>query len=250
MPSFLPGPFCAALEGVVYWLPTIGNDQAPRHDRPDPIVFADNSEEKDSIVSHFFVKKTTSLTVLFAFGAAIAALTLAGAPAYAQNRNNASAQAAPSASGGAGYRIAVVDMAKLMKDYKKREQKYADLQKDVDKMQGEIDIKQKGIEEARKAYESNRDTMTEEQRSAARLKIENDISAYKSELEKRQRTIDSNEETVLKEVVEDITKVITGVAEKESYHLVLNSSGGPRGSVIYSSATIDITPTVLGLLNK
>ena len=76
------------------------------------------------------------------------------------------------------------------------------------------------------------------------------MADYKSELEKRQHTIDTNEETVLKEVVEDITKVITQVAEKEGYHLVLNSSGGPRGSVIYSSATIDITPTVLGLLNK
>lgn len=191
------------------------------------------------------------MAVLFAFASAVAALTLVGAPAHAQkDKDKSAAPAAASASGGAGYRIAVVDMAKLMKDYKKREQKYAALQKDVDTMQAEIDIKQKGIEEARKAYDAGRDTMTEEQRSAARLKIEQDIADYKSELEKRQRKIDTNEETVLKEVVDDITKVIAQVAEKDGYHLVLNSSGGPRGSVIYSSATIDLTPTVLGLLNK
>jgi Skp family chaperone for outer membrane proteins len=218
-----------------------------RHSSPEHGVLAINSEEKDCIVLDHFVKKTTSLTVLFIFTAAVAALTLVSAPAYAQKDKEKPAAAA---SGGTGYRIAVVDMAKLMKDYKKREQKYADLQKDVDKMQAEIDVRQKGIEEARKAYEAGRDTMTEQQRAEARLKIENDMSAYKSELEKRQRTIDSNEETVLKEVVDDITKVITQVAEKEGYHLVLNSSGGPRGSVIYSSATIDLTPTVLGLLNK
>jgi len=197
-------------------------------------------------VSHYIVKKTASLTALLAFTAAAAVLALSGAPAYAQKDKEKSA---PAASGGAGYRIAVVDMAKLMKDYKKREQKYAELQKSVDAMQKEIDAKQKTIEAERAEYEKGRDGMTDEKRSAARLKIEQDIADYKSELEKRQRAIDTNEETVLKEVVEDISGVIAKVAEKEGYHLVLNSSGGPRGSVLYSSATIDLTSTVLGQLN-
>ncbi len=210
---------------------------------------------------HHFVKKTTSLTVLFTFAAALAALTLAGTPAYAEkDKDKAAAPAqkdkaaapapAPAASGGSGYRIAVVDMGVLMQKYSKREQRYAELQKEVDKLQGEIDVKQKGIEAARADYEKNRDKLTEDQRSATRLQIENDIATYKSELEKRQRLIDSNEEKVLKEVVDDIQKTIAQVAEKEGYHLVLNSGGGPRASVLYSSATIDITPTVLGLLNK
>ncbi len=197
---------------------------------------------------HHFVKKTTSLTVLFAFVAGMAALTLVGAPAYAQKDKDKPAAAAP--SGGAGYRIAVVDMGMLMKDYKKREAKYAELQKEVDKLQAEIDVKQKGIEAARADYDKNRESMTDDARSAARLQIETDIATYKSELEKRQRLIDSNEEKVLKEVVDDIQKTIAQVAEKEGYHLVLNSGGGPRASVLYSSATIDISTTVLGQLNK
>ena len=199
-------------------------------------------------MSHYFVKKTTSLTVLFAFMAGMAALTLTASPALAQGKDKD--KAAPAASGNTGYRIAVVDMGQLMKDYKKREQKYAELQKEVDKLQAEIDVKQKGIETARADYEKKRETMTDDQRTAARLQIENDIANYKSELEKRQRLIDSNEETVLKEVVGDIQKVIAQVAEQEGYHLVLNSGGGPRASVLYSSTTIDITPKVLGILNK
>jgi len=198
------------------------------------------------------VKKTTSLTVPFAFAAAMVALTLLGAPAYAKPA--AAPETAPAAAaapgGGTGYRIAVVDMGQLMKDYKKREQKYAELQKEVDKLQAEIDVKQKSIETARADFEKNREKMTDDQRSAAKLQIENDMSSYKSELEKRQRMIDSNEEQVLKEVVADIQKTIAQVAEKEGYHLVLNSGGGPRASVLYSSATIDITTSVLGLLNK
>ena len=55
---------------------------------------------------------------------------------------------------------------------------------------------------------------------------------------------------MLKEVVTDIEKVLTGIAEKEGYHLVLNASKGPRASVLYHSATIDITPRILEELNK
>ena len=207
---------------------------------------------------HHFVKKTTSLTVLFAFAVGVAALTLAGTPAYAQKDKDKNKSAAPAAAAaapaqapsGTGYRIAVVDMGVLMQKYSKREQKYAELQKTVDELQKEIDVKQKGIEAARADFEKNRDKMTDDQRSSTKLQIENDIASYKSELEKRQRMIDTNEEKVLKEVVDDIQKTIAQVAEKEGYHLVLNSGGGPRASVLYSSATIDITTTVLGMLNK
>lgn len=198
---------------------------------------------------HYFVKKTASTTALLALAAACAVLALTAAPAYAQKDKEKTAAAAP-ASGGSGYRIAVVDMGLLMQKYAKREKMYADLQKEVDKLQSEIDVKQKGIEEARADYEKSRDKMTDEERSAKRLQIENDIANYKSELEKRQRLIDSNEEKVLKEVVDDIQKVIAQVAEQEGYHLVLNSGGGPRASVLYSSTTIDITSKVLGILNK
>lgn len=208
---------------------------------------------------HHFVKKTTSVTALFAFAAALAALTLVGAPAYAQKDKDKNKSAAPApaaapaaapASGGTGYRIAVVDMGVLMQKYTKREQKYKELQTEVDKLQAEIDVKQKGIEEARKAYEANRDKMTDDQRSTTKLQIENDIATYKSELEKRQRLIDTNEEKVLKEVVGDIQKTIAQIAEQEGFHLVLNSGGGPRASVLYSNANIDITSKALDKLNS
>ncbi len=202
---------------------------------------------------HHFVKKTTSLTVLFAFLAAMVTLTLVSAPAYAQkdkDKDKPAATAAAPAPGAAGYRIAVVDMGMLMQKYSKRELKYKELQTEVDKLQAEIDVKQKGIEAARADYEKKREKMTDDERAATKLQIENDMASYKSELEKRQRMIDTNEEKVLKEVVDDIQKTIAQVAEKEGYHLVLNSGGGPRASVLYSSATIDITTTVLGQLNK
>ncbi|HOH30299.1 MAG TPA: OmpH family outer membrane protein [Candidatus Hydrogenedentes bacterium] len=154
------------------------------------------------------------------------------------------------ANEGGQYRIAVVDMSLLMAEYNKRKEKYDELQKEVDRLQVEIDAMSQRIEKAKEEYEANRANMTDDERFDKRAQIESDFGQYRSELERRQRLIDTQEERVLKEVVTDIEKVLTGIAEKEGYHLVLNASKGPRASVLYHSATIDITPRILEELNK
>ncbi len=154
------------------------------------------------------------------------------------------------AAGDSQYRIAVVDMSLLMSEYNKRKEKYDELQKEVDRLQVEIDAMSAKIEKAKEEYESSRANMTDDERFDKRSQIESDFAQYRSELEKRQRLIDTQEERVLKEVVTDIERVITEIAEKEGYHLILNAAKGPRASVLYHSATIDITPRILQDLNK
>lgn len=157
---------------------------------------------------------------------------------------------AQSGESGSQYRIAVVDMALLMAEYNKRKEKYDALQKEVDRLQVEIDAMSKRIEAAKEQYEANKAKMTDDERFDKRAQIESDFVQYRSELERRQRLIDTQEERVLKEIVGDIEKVIQQVAEKEGYHLILNAAKGPRASVLYHSTTIDITPRVLQILNQ
>jgi len=147
------------------------------------------------------------------------------------------------------YRIAVVDMSTLMAEYNKRKEKYDELQKEVDTLQVEIDAMSKRIEKAKEEYEANRSNMTDDERFDKRAQIEADFAQYRSELDRKQRLIDTKEERVLVEVVGDIEKAIAKVAESEGYHLILNAARGPRASVLYHSATIDITPRVLQMLN-
>lgn len=147
------------------------------------------------------------------------------------------------------YRIAVVDMSVLMAEYNKRKEKYDELQKEVDSLQVEIDAMSARIEKAKEEYETSRSNMTDDERFDKRALIEADFAQYKSELDRKQRLIDTKEERVLVEVVGDIEKAIAKVAESEGYHLILNAAGGPRASVLYHSATIDITPRVLQVLN-
>jgi len=164
---------------------------------------------------------------------------------------SAAAQAsAPAGNASGQYKIGVVDLQKLVSDYDKRKDKYKQLEEEVKKLQVDIDAMSERIEKARDEYEEKKATMPEDERLAMKNKIEDDFAEYRIELDKRQRLIDNKEESVLKEVFKDVNSAISKVATAENYHLVLNASSGPRGTVLYHNATLDITSQVLVTLNS
>lgn len=170
-------------------------------------------------------------------------LMLTGGELVAQNKDAAASQAG-------GYKIAVVDVAQLMAESKKRKEKYEELQKEVDRLQKELDALQQKIDAAKKQYDEKKSSMTDEERANMRTQIENDLVNYQVETKKRQNLIDNQEELVLKEVAADIQAAVARISEQEGYHLVLNSSGGLRAPVVYHSPTVDITSKVLAILNQ
>jgi len=150
------------------------------------------------------------------------------------------APAAPAAPAGGAYKIGVVDMQRLIVDYPKRQDAYKKLQAQVDEQQKGIDTMSTNIDAAKKKYEESKATMTEQQKTDAKNKIESDFAAYRIELDKRQRMIDNQEETVMKEIMADIEQAIAQIAQAENYHLVLSNAG----PVLYATPTIDITAKV------
>lgn len=175
---------------------------------------------------------TTRFSLIFALAAGVLLSAVSGTAAYAQE-----------------YKIAVVDMPKVIKDYKKREQRYNTLQKEVDALQGEIESMGKAIDAKKTKYETEGPKMEGDARFNLKQEIEAEYVKYKSELERRQRLIDSKEEEVLKEVLADIRTAIQEIATTEGYHLILNSNSA-QGAVVYASDTIDITSKVTTKLNN
>jgi len=149
-----------------------------------------------------------------------------------------------------GYKIGVVDMQAVLAGYDKRKSKYEELQTQVDALQSGIDAMSKKIQAAKDDYDKKKKDLTPEQILELESKINADYSDYQNELKKSQQKIDSMEALVLREVVKDITTAIEEIAKNGKYHLVLNKESGPRGAVLYSSATIEITSKVLEHLNK
>lgn len=148
------------------------------------------------------------------------------------------------------YKIAVVDMQTVLAKYEKRKSKYDDLQKQVDSLQSGIDTMSKSIEAAKADYDKKKDSLSEAELFKLETKIKNDYADYQNKLQQSQREIDGMEELVLREVLKDIQAAIEQIATSGNYHLVLNNSKGPRGAVLFASASIDITPQILTELNK
>ena len=170
---------------------------------------------------------------------AIIAACVTGTSVLAQN----------TAAGGGGYQIAVVDMQKLIAEYPKRKAKYEALQREVDAQQKGIDDMLKSIQTQEENLKSSAANMTDDQRRAAIDKIEQDRSAWRMEVERRQRNVDRQEEDVLREVLQDIEGAVSQIAMSQNFHLILNKGGSSR-SVVWFSPTIDITSSVEAVLNR
>jgi len=186
----------------------------------------------------------------YGIGLLLTAFVAAYAADVAAQAGGKTASAETDKAGATQYKIGVVDMQFVVAEYDKRKQRYQELQAEVDRLQTEIDRMSQEIEKAKQDFEARRATMTPEERLELKNKIDADYVVYQSELARRQRLIDNQEEQVLIEVLKDVEGVLAQLAAEENYHLILNGRAGPRGAVLYHSPTIDITSKVLALLNK
>lgn len=148
------------------------------------------------------------------------------------------------------YKIGVVVMPELLEGYTKRKQKYEELEKKVKELQAPIDALSKKIEAMKENYTANAQSMSDEDRIDLETKIKIEYADYESQMKRSQTTIDNLEEQVLKDVLADIRDTIEEIAERDEYHLILNSGGGRNGSVLYFHTAINITPKILAELNK
>ncbi len=148
---------------------------------------------------------------------------------------------------GTSYRIAVVDVDLVMREYNKRKQKYEELQKEVDSQQKDLDSLMTRIEEERKKLESGKATLSDDEKLDLKMKIEQEAASYRAELEKRQKTIDSKEERIIRECLDDIQNAINVIATSDNYHLVFNAGKSLKSSLLFHSPTMDITSKVFDL---
>lgn len=157
------------------------------------------------------------------------------------------ATAQDAASG--GYKIGVVDVKLVMRDYNKRQQKYSQLETEVKSRQSKIDGLSNEIEADKKRYTEMRENPASNADELQRLEsdIQRKYTQYKADMENLQREIDTLEENVLREVIADVDAQIQSIGQSQNFHLLLNGSRG--GGVVYHSTAIDITSQVTSALN-
>jgi outer membrane protein len=165
----------------------------------------------------------------------------------------------------AADRIAVVDATRVVKEFKKTkladaqmEDQVAEFTSEGDKMLAEYAKLKKEFETARAETQSKAlsEKAINERKDLAEEKLLQMVEFEKKIREtaaSRKRQLDEQRIRMHRRLVDEITEAIANLADKEGYSLVLDSSGLTTSGfkeVIHSASNIDITATVIELLNK
>lgn len=150
-----------------------------------------------------------------------------------------------------GYKIGVVDVQKVVADYDKRKQEYAKLEEQVKQRQTKIDALSAEITQMKDSYDAKAKSgnAVADEMFQLEQQIQSKYATYQSELSIQQREIDRMEAEVLEKVFGDIEKAIAEYANTNNYHIILNGRPGPRGTVLFHAAGVDVTSAILGKLN-
>lgn len=148
------------------------------------------------------------------------------------------------------YRIAVVHRKKAFDEYNKQKQEWAKLEKEREVKQAEVDKQSDAINEAQKKLSEDKD-MSQADKEALALKIQEDTLDYQNAFQKLQNEINVQANKFFATMMEDVDAAVQSIGSEGNYHLIFEADPNPRSgtAVLYFSATIDITPQVIQRLN-
>lgn len=147
--------------------------------------------------------------------------------------------AAPAANTAAAQNIAVVNVQQLFQ----QSPKIADLNKQLQaKFKGRQDqlvADQKALQDEMAKYKKEALTMKQADKDAMQKKIGDDQSSLAKKAAAFQQDLNKEQNRVMKDVLSQLNTIISGVAKKNGYTLVLDSQ-----AVIYAADGSDITKQV------
>ena len=181
-----------------------------------------------SIPMMHFRKQTLTYVLALAVAFAVAV------PAVAQKEGAAQG----------GYKIAVVDIEKVIESYPKKVSLMKELEAQVKAEQTKIDAQTDQLTKMQEAFAASRATMSDEARNAKQAEIGTMVTKIQAMTREQQIKIDEQEANIRNEVFGDVEKAIQTIAESEGYHLILNARALPNSSVLYASPTIDISSKI------
>lgn len=148
------------------------------------------------------------------------------------------------------YKIGIVDLQRALDGYKRNEAEVAKLQKEFESTQGELDKLKAALEAKGKAFEAEKDKLSEDDRAQRASELEQEAIAYDGEL--RQATAELNEKkaSLKQSLLKDLVAVIQQIGTEEKYHLILEADPETRTGVMYHATSMDITSKVIERLNK
>ena len=141
-------------------------------------------------------------------------------------------------------KIGVIDLQKILETSAAGKSIQAELKKEKDKMESDLQKKGTEIENIRKRLERESMVMGKEMREEKERESRIKINDFKSLQKKYRSDLQKLEGTLMNQLKIDIDEIVQEMGKKEGYLLIINKFG-----VIYSPNSIDVTDKVIGKLN-
>ncbi len=175
----------------------------------------------------------------FAVVASIFALGFCALPARA-----AEGTAVPTSSS-TDYKIGVVDIDEILKQYGKLNTQVEALGAEKDKMQKEIDAKGEALKKEQDALAS----VPEAEREARLDEIKRKGRDFTADFQRMQGELEDKRIKLLARTRQDVINTIQQIGSDEKFHLILQGDPNGRSAVIYFATPINITSRVIEKLN-
>ena len=141
-------------------------------------------------------------------------------------------------------KIGVIDLQKILETSAAGKSIQAELKKEKDKMEADLQKEGTEIENLRKRLERESMVMGKEMREEKERESRIKINDFKTLQKKYRSNLQKLEGDLMNQLKIDIDEIVQEMGKKEGYLLIINKFG-----VIYSPNSIDVTDKVIGKLN-
>jgi len=138
-------------------------------------------------------------------------------------------------------KIGYVDILKVFNEYQKTENYDKTLEKQKEEKESQLEKEKEAI----KKMQEKLDLIKEKDQEKEKEKIIKAATAYREK--ERQFVLDLKKERdeKMKEIIDDINRVVDEYAQKEKYDLILN-----KGAVLSGKKGFDLTDVILKIVNQ
>jgi outer membrane protein len=140
-------------------------------------------------------------------------------------------------------KIAVVDTAKVVKEYKKTQEAQTRLEKELEDKKGELKELNDALEKNKANLDKQKGIISEKKYKKLESKYEAKQDVFREKYREIQSALMNKQRTLLEGIVNDVKDIVKSIAKKEKYELVLD-----KETVLYYDGE-DITYKVLDKLN-
>lgn len=138
-------------------------------------------------------------------------------------------------------KIGYVNIFKVFNEYEKTKEYDAKLEKETKKIEKELSVKKEAIEK----IQNKLSLLKEAEKKKEEEKLREEIIGYR-ELEKEALiNVKQERDGKMKEIVEDINKIVKEYAKNKGYDLVINEN-----VVLYGDKIMDMTEDILKISNQ